>query len=126
MTLMSVFDSTVSMLKLFCYEDKNIVFDLENLTDYFIQSEYYLKLEQNLLDNWLNHNKFYFTIDFDGTDKIISSCSSLEAATNWIFNKNFLKFVLQKSNPTQRLNTIKTVWSFLESDKFKTMLREYA
>lgn len=124
MSLLSIFYTAISLIKLFCYENKNINFDIEHLVDEFINSDYYTRLEQDLYENWTTNNKFYFRIDFDGSSRILPACIIIHTANAWICNKTFLKFVLNYTDKDYRLNTLKTIWDFIKSNKFKTMMRE--
>ncbi len=69
-------------------------FDIEFLVDKFVESKYYRNLRENLLNNW-KQNKFYFTINFDGSSQLLSGCTHLATAKVWIKNKGFLKFLLE-------------------------------
>lgn len=124
MSLLSIFYTAISLIKLFCYENKNINFDIECLVDKFIDSDQFEILEQDLLENWTINDQFYFRIDFDGNSKILPACNIMSAASTWICNRNFLKFVVNYIDKSHRLNTLKTIWDFMESSKFKTIMRE--
>jgi hypothetical protein len=75
--------------------------DIEFTVDKFLESTYYKNLVENLLNNW-NDDKFYFTINFDGSEKICSACIFEATSAEWLKNKNFI-FWLQKTNPTTQI-----------------------
>jgi radical SAM superfamily enzyme YgiQ (UPF0313 family) len=90
MVLLSIIYSSLSTIR---QESKILDLDIEKIVDYFLSSEYYKNLKNNLLTNWLLHDKFYFTINFDGSAKNVSSCQISDAAHIWNQNKGFLKFI---------------------------------
>ena len=92
MTLITIIYNTLIVLRsnLKMYE----FFDVEFFVDKFLVSKFYKDLKQNLATNW-EQNKFYFSIDFDGSYKLSSGCLHLVTAKNWVKNKEFKKFIIE-------------------------------
>jgi len=66
MTLLSLIYTTVINHKR-SLTINNANFDLDKIVDSFLISDYYKNLKDNLTENWLNHDKFYFTTEIDGS-----------------------------------------------------------
>lgn len=73
------------------YSDLNIVY----LVDKFLQSDIFGMLKNNLYTNWVNNDKFYYTINFDGEAKIITACDMISAPGEWINSKEFSNFLFK-------------------------------
>jgi len=69
-------------------------FDIEFFVNKFLASQYYQNLKQNLSTNW-DQNKFYFSINFDGSYKQSSGCLHLVTASHWVKNNEFKKFIIE-------------------------------
>jgi hypothetical protein len=63
-----------------------------------MESKYYKLLKENLLTNWVNHDKFYFTQNFDGSKKIISACLLQLASEEWANTKQFNLMIAEVHN----------------------------
>lgn len=72
-----------------CYTDLQIDF----IVDKFIKSEHFHALTNNLYDNWVNHDKFYYTINFDKSNSIVSACQMVSTGIRWLDNLECLKFL---------------------------------
>lgn len=72
------------------YSNLNIDLIVKN----FINSKYFSLLKDNLYNNWTLHDKFYYTMNFDGTEEIIPACDMGLSASAWIQTKEFRKFLL--------------------------------
>lgn len=68
--------------------------DIEKIVDRFLTSKFYTLLYKNLDDNWKD-DKFYYTVDIDGTPKLLSADSGYESAYVWIKNKKIQSFVAE-------------------------------
>jgi putative methyltransferase len=95
MVIISSFYSSLSILR-FKSEYSNI--DIERTVDHFIKSKHYKLLKENLLTNWIVHDKFYFTKNFDGSEKIISACLMVAASEEWANTKQFNLMLAQVHN----------------------------
>jgi hypothetical protein len=67
--------------------------DIEVLVDAFLKSAEYTVLYNNLLNNWINEDKFYYTQTFGGNNMIVSACHIPAAAGDWIREIAFAKFL---------------------------------
>lgn len=70
----------------------NQSWNIEKIVDQFLSSEFYTILYKNLDDNWKD-DKFYYTVDIDGTPKLLSACMGYESAYTWMKNKKIQIFV---------------------------------
>jgi hypothetical protein len=70
-------------------------FVVEEVVNRFLESKIYKSLVENLYDNWINKDKFYFTIDLDGNENIVSASQFVEANLDWC-NSNFLLNIISK------------------------------
>jgi tRNA A37 methylthiotransferase MiaB len=66
--------------------------DIENTVDHFLESKEYTTLKENLFNNWLD-DKFYYTINFDGSEMITTADGVESTAEVWINNKNFIQWL---------------------------------
>lgn len=95
MVIIGSFYSSLSILR-FKSEYSNL--DIESTVDYFMESKYYKLLNENLLTNWVDHDKFYFTKNFDGSKKIISACLLQLASEEWANTKQFNLMIAEVHN----------------------------
>ena len=65
-----------SLIKLICCKNGLPSFNIESLVDAFLNSENIQVLKQNLYANWSKENKFYYTVNFDGTPAKLPVCSA--------------------------------------------------
>lgn len=91
MTVMGHFYAAVCVVNS-KFSTMNYRIDVENMVDNFLNSDYFTLLTNNLTDNW-DDDKFYYTVDFDGTPSLISACVTHESVYRWIKNKNFQLFI---------------------------------
>lgn len=72
-------------------------FDVETVVDNFINSPMGHAVEKNLLDNWINHDKFYYTVDIDGkpflNNQALTACHMSDVSRSWAHSRKFLKLV---------------------------------
>ena len=71
----------------------NLQIDL--VADKFMQSSYFQSLRNNLYENWVKHDKFYYTVNFDGSSKIISACQMVSTGIRWLDSIECLKFLIE-------------------------------
>jgi wyosine [tRNA(Phe)-imidazoG37] synthetase (radical SAM superfamily) len=82
-------------------------FNIENVVNDVIKLDEYKRVKENLYNNWVNHNKFYYTIDLDGTYKDVSACFIYNAATHWSNNSALIKCLAK--HVSNRNNFIKQI-----------------
>ena len=97
MSVLTTFYHAIISLREITKNNRTKYFNIEYVVEEFLKSEYFKNLSENLYNNW-NEDKFYFTIDFDGTEKICSACIFEATSAIWIKNKHFINW-LQKLNP---------------------------
>jgi hypothetical protein len=83
---------------------QDIKFDIESIVDRFLVSELYTLLKNNLTENWLVNDKFYFTVGIDGKTQAIPTRAD-NMITEEIIPKiasdhNFLKWTIQGLSTT--------------------------
>jgi len=83
---------------------QDIKFDIESIVDRFLVSELYTLLKNNLTENWLVNDKFYFTVGIDGKPQAIPTRAD-NMITEEIIPKiasdhNFLKWTIQGLSTT--------------------------
>lgn len=110
MVILTSFYHALLMLKFEIRNFNSVPYDIETTVDYFLASPEYFRLRNNLLDNWKN-DKFYYTIDFDGSEKIISADMMEITSTVWLENKYFI-YWLHRINPNSNI-----VNSWAKSDR---------
>ena len=101
MTMLSLIHATINFYKVYKVGKlmDYISFDADKIVDLFLVSDLYQILRDNLAENWLIHNKFYFTTELDRTPtaKPITACSMAVSDMTSKLNTNgqFLKWTLQ-------------------------------
>lgn len=72
-----------------------IPFNFMGVIDSFLESPMYDNLVEHLYDNWVNENKFYYSIDFGGKSlgKLYSACVFRRVAGQWAWSHKFLKLI---------------------------------
>lgn len=77
-------------------------FNIENVVDDILKSSQYQTVKENLYNNWVNEDKFYYTIDLDGNYTEIPACFMYQAggwwATSWTTIKHIAKHVTSNKN----------------------------
>lgn len=68
---------------------------ISDLVAKFMNTENCHNLEENLYNNWIKEDKFYYTINFNGKHKIISACEIETAGHAWSHTKEFNKILMQ-------------------------------
>ena len=71
------------------------IYEILSLDHKLIDSDFFKLLKNNLYSNWQN-DKFYYTIDLNNKDKIISACEMTITGSLWVMSKTFLKFLLKE------------------------------
>lgn len=89
--LASFYAGMVILREKICYTNLQIDLAVKK----FIQSTYFRLLRNNLYDNWVNNDKFYYTVNFDGTSKIISACQMVPTGIEWANSLEFSKFLIE-------------------------------
>jgi len=79
-------------------------FDLEKVVDDILVSPIGKAMETNLYNNWVNHNKFYFTIGINGqemseNDKPISACFIFNSSLLWERSLKILTLIAKNLTP---------------------------
>jgi putative methyltransferase len=69
-------------------------FNTEEIIDMLIASENCKMLEENLYNNWVTLDKFYYTINFNGEPKMIPGDSMSEHLMDWLGTKEFQKVLI--------------------------------
>jgi hypothetical protein len=99
---MTVISHIYSALTLF-RQQSIVVFDLEKAVDEFLASPMCKLVEENLYNNWVNHNKFYYTTTFDGKPLIdrdaITACYFFITGSIWTRNFKFLTLIAKHLTP---------------------------
>jgi len=91
MTILSHFYTAIGYFK----SQWHVTFDYETVVDKFLQSKIYQILEHNLWDNWQNHDKFYYSVGFDGQPMDTSACFVYRTAAQWAHNLKFITLILR-------------------------------
>lgn len=96
---MTILSHIYSMLCLVKYKLRKYghLWQIENIVNDFLQSSYYILVEENLKNNWTN-DKFYYTINIDGSKKVLSACTSYHAPVEWLKTKNIQKLIAKHIN----------------------------
>lgn len=109
MTLMLHIYAAICQVKFHVQAD-HTEFPTENVIDSFQHSRRYQILRKNLAQNWEN-DRFYYTINFDGSSRMISACQCWTPATEWSQTRAFRDFlrpfitdpkVLNRFNKTEK------------------------
>ena len=89
MTILSHFYTAMSIVKMQWHEQ----IDCEKVVDYFLTTEIYRKLKNNLYNNWVNNDKFYYTINFDEKESDTSACYISGAGSKWAGNIQLIRMI---------------------------------
>lgn len=106
MTLLSLIYTAIGHYIVYTVDKqfKNIDFSVDKIVDEFLASENYYTLKDNLWNNWQHHNKFYWTLDMDGShvDEYLTACSMpvCDLVPRVNNNQSFLKWTLKHLSPT--------------------------
>jgi putative methyltransferase len=99
MTVLSHIYSALSQFK----SQKVATFNLERVVDDFLKSPMCKAVEDNLYDNWTNHNKFYYTKGFDGGPLLevdaITACYIFLTGSRWASNYKLLTLIAKNLDP---------------------------
>lgn len=92
------------------FREKFNVVDLnvESTVDDFLSSIEYQSLVTNLWNNW-NNDKFYYTINIDGTPGNKSACQLFGTGAAWINYSSFLKIVSRNIPKEKKQILVKTL-----------------
>lgn len=104
MTMLTIFYSALLQFKLQTKEK----FDFELVVDDFLRSNNYQILEDNLYDNWTQHDKFYFSLDPDLKSADCTACNFIHASSIWSRSMLLLKLIVPfvSDSPTVFLKKI--------------------
>lgn len=92
MVLIAAFYSSLTIYR----EDINYQnLNISQLVENFLSTEYFFNLKHNLYNNWVNNDKFYYTIDFDGSPKNITACDINGVFITWANNEAYKNFIIQ-------------------------------
>jgi putative methyltransferase len=106
MTLLSLIYSSVKyhIVNVVGREFGQVQFNVERIVDEFLTSDIYFRLKDNLLTNWLEQNKFYWTVDSSGihvtepfTACSMPLCNLVHDLRN---HKSFLQWTIKGLSPT--------------------------
>ena len=61
--------------------------------DKFIESDMFKILYENLYNNWSKEDKFYYTINLDGSEDIITACNFFKTTDKWLEAPKFYEFM---------------------------------
>lgn len=96
MVLLTIIYLSLAALKsISMTENRNINF--EHVVDKFLNSDNYTFLVNNLYDNWLKKDKFYFSYDFSKNKRDVPACSFFDAVYIWCTNEDFIKLILSSN-----------------------------
>lgn len=118
MTMASLIYSAICKYKLNPHFDY-VRFDYDGVAETFFNSDPYKILKDNLLRNWLLHDNFYFTVEFDGTPSVkpITACSMplCNMIPHIVNNPLFLKWTAQYLTvPTKKAEYAKHIVALRE------------
>lgn len=126
MVLLTIMYLSLAALKSICIQDNKPI-NFESVVDKFLNSSRYIELKNNLYTNWNDKDKFYFTKDFDLTEKHVSACSFFEGVMSWITNSEFIKFILSCDlAPEFKRNILSKIKSNEIASEATKLLNEYA
>lgn len=124
MTMLSLIYATLTQFR----QQQIVFFDLEKVVDLFLQSNHYKILEENLLNNWVNENKFYFTVDHNGKPiegvGAMSACYIFDTATTWMHSPQIL-FLLAKTLDASLIKSFKKLL-YNDGDSIKVKNKVYS
>lgn len=69
--------------------------DINLLVDKFLQSKQYKMLVNNLYNNWVNNDQFFYTVDFDGKEKTVVACNMSIPASLWMNSISFKRMLAE-------------------------------
>ena len=100
MTLLSLMYTAINQYTVYTVKSKfnKLNFDADSIVDVFLQSKSYRTLKDNLTENWIKHNQFYFTVDMDNNPTVdpMAACSMplCELVSKITSSITFLKWTL--------------------------------
>jgi tRNA A37 methylthiotransferase MiaB len=68
---------------------------ISEIVEILMKTENFYKLRENLYNNWVNEDKFYYTINFDGSEQLVPACETEAAGHFWTNTKEFNKILIQ-------------------------------
>lgn len=68
--------------------------DNEFIVDKILETKNYNNLINNLYTNWKEHDKFYYTINFDGQPELVAGDAMADHIPHWINSKEMQKILL--------------------------------
>jgi len=120
-----VYLSLAALRSITVFENRPVNF--EPIVDKFLASETYALLENNLYTNWLEKDKFYFSLDFDKIERPVSACSFFDAVNIWCTNTEFVKLILSCDlDKDMKKGVFEKFKNYKIADEVLQLLREYA
>ena len=92
MTIMSIIYVALSHINIILTNHQNEKLEIEYLVDILLESKNVQQLRNNLFNNWIMNNKFYFTINFNGTKDLLTPCP-MEGGLNLPQDIKFIKYL---------------------------------
>lgn len=96
MVLLTIIYLSLAALKSISVSENRSI-NFEPVVDKFLNSNNYSFLVNNLYENWLNNDKFYFSYDFNKNERNVPACSFFDAVYIWCTNKDFIKLILSSN-----------------------------
>lgn len=108
MNVLSAIYTALSIINFVLQDISMPELNIYTVVDDFLQGVHYQTLYNNLYDNWITHNNFYYTVNFSGQpDKIADNALSsalvvdqyfLKYVASFFSSNNQLKFLLMVAN----------------------------
>jgi hypothetical protein len=115
---------TIIYTTLQVYKKQGIEFNLEGVVDEFIGSKNYNVLVDNLYQNWKEHDKFYFTLDLDLKENIVTASNFTESVMDWMDSVLLLKLVLNNSLLKDKKEFIRKAVMIDHNKQFKLNMKK--
>jgi hypothetical protein len=119
MTMYTIIYTTLQV-----YKKQGIEFNLEGVVDEFIGSKNYNVLVDNLYQNWKEHDKFYFTLDLDLKENIVTASNFTESVMDWMDSVLLLKLVLNNSLLKDKKEFIRKAVMIDHNKQFKLNMKK--
>ena len=94
MNLLSAIYSAMSLINFAMIDNQFDTFDVATVVDDFLSSANYKSLHGNLLNNWIQHSNYYYTVGYDGEPALVDDVSiGWHILNHAKFAKNLLRFL---------------------------------
>lgn len=77
------------------FKELTVLKNTKIIVNKFLASAQFKFLCDNLYNNWINKDKFYYTIDFDHQEKILPGCNMVVTGIKWVNSISFKKMLLE-------------------------------